>query len=70
MTTIAPDAEKLRELDEEICRAWKAYHEQVHALSGDAYEQAEKESWTILQNELRRLKRRRKLLMVPAGMQT
>ena len=62
MTTIAPDAEKLRELDEDTRRAWNTYSEQLRELSGDDYERAEGECWTALQTELRRLERRRRLL--------
>lgn len=65
MTAIAPDTSKLRELEEDTRRAWNEYRERTNALSGDAYERAERESWTILQNELRRLERRRRLLSVP-----
>lgn len=67
MTTIAPDAAKLRELDEETRQAWNAYREQISTLSGEDYELAETESWTVLQNELRRLERRRRTLLAPAA---
>ena len=62
MTAIAPDADKLRELDESARRAWSAYSEQLRELSGDEYERAERESWAVLQTELRRLERRRRSL--------
>jgi hypothetical protein len=64
MTTIAPDNEKVRELDEETRRAWNAYREQIQTLSGEDYELAETESWTILQSELSQLEDRRRLLLV------
>jgi hypothetical protein len=62
VTAIAPDSDKLRELDDDARRAWNAYSEQLRELSGDEYELAESESWTKLQSELRRLERRRRSL--------
>lgn len=62
MTTIAHDAEKLRELDDDTRQAWSAYSERLRDLSGDEYERTEDESWTELQTELRRLERRRRVL--------
>ena len=62
MTAFAPDIEKLRELDDGARRAWVAYKERLHELTGDEYEQAESESWDKLQRELRRLERRRQTL--------
>ena len=62
MTAIAPDADKLRELDEVTRRAWGAYSEQLRDLQGEEYELAEHESWTKLQTELRRIERRRATL--------
>ena len=62
MTTIAPDAAKLREIENETRRAWNAYREGIRDLSGDIYEQAEHDSWTALQAELRRIERRRSQL--------
>lgn len=41
MTAIAPDSDKLRELDDDTRRAWNAYNEQLRELSGDEYEHAE-----------------------------
>jgi hypothetical protein len=67
VTTIAPDPNKLRELDEDTARAWQAYLERLAPLDGEAYERTEHESWTVLQNELRRLERRRRLLDVPVS---
>lgn len=64
MTTIAPDTEKLRELDDDTRRAWNDYYGNVQELTGDEYEQVELESWDALQDELRRIERRRRLLSV------
>ena len=62
MTAIASVSEKLRELDNDTRRAWNAYNERLRELTGDEYEQAEHESWDKLQDELRRLERRRQTL--------
>lgn len=67
MTTIAADAEKLRELDEDERRAWNEYHESVQELMGAEYERVEPESWDALQGELRRIDRRRRLLIAAAA---
>ena len=64
MTTIAPDTEKQRELDDEERRAWNEYYENLLELTGSEYEQVELESWDTLQGELRRIERRRRLLNV------
>lgn len=66
MTAIAPDTAKLQELEEETRQAWFAYREGLQELSGADYEQAESESWALLQSELRRLERQRRLLSVDA----
>jgi hypothetical protein len=63
VTTIAPDAIKLRALDEETRRAWTVYSERVHALTGEEYALVEDESWALLQEELGRLEDRRKALI-------
>jgi len=63
VTTTAPDLAKLRELDDGTRRAWTAYQERLRDLYGEEYEQAETESWTELQAELRRLERQRALLI-------
>ena len=60
MTAIAPDSDKLRQLDDEMRRAWTAYSERLRELSGAEYEQAERESWTKLQSELRRVEHKRR----------
>jgi hypothetical protein len=62
VTAIAPDSDKVRELDDDTRRAWNAYSEELRELSGEEYEQAERESWSKLQSELRRLERRRRSL--------
>ncbi len=62
MTAIAPDSDKLRQLDADTRRAWSAYSERLRELSGDEYELAERESWAKLQTELRRVERRRRSL--------
>jgi hypothetical protein len=67
VTTIAPDTEKLRELDEDERRAWNEYYDNVQDLTGEQYEQVELESWETLQGELRRIERRRRLLSVSNG---
>jgi hypothetical protein len=59
VTTIARDADRLRELDAGTRRAWNAYRGQLSGLIGEQYELAEQESWGELQVELRRLERRR-----------
>ena len=64
VTTIAPDTEKLRELDDETRRAWNEYYDNVQELTGEEYELVEVESWDALQGELRRIERRRNLLSV------
>jgi hypothetical protein len=61
---IAPDTEKLRELDDEKRRAWNDYYDNVQDLTGEEYERVELESWDALQGELRRIERRRRLLSV------
>ncbi len=67
MTTITPDNDKLRELDQDLQRAWSEYYDRLQDLSGDAYEQVELQSWETLQNELRRIERRRRLLTVASS---
>ncbi len=67
MATIAPDTEKLRELDEDERRAWNEYYDNIQDLTGEQYEQVELESWDALQGELRRIERRRRLLSVSSS---
>ena len=67
MTTIAFDADRLRELDAGEQVAWKAYKDSLRDLSGEEYERVEAESWDELQRELRRLGRRRKTLIAKSA---
>lgn len=62
METIAPDTEKLRELDAEERRAWNEYYDDLQELTGSEYERVELESWDTLQGELRRIEHSRQLL--------
>jgi hypothetical protein len=62
VTTIAFDADRLRELDAGTQEAWNAYRERLRDLRGDEYERVEAESWDELQRELRQIARRRKTL--------
>jgi hypothetical protein len=59
MTSTIPEAEVLREIEEDTRQAWVHYQEQLRELSGDEYERAESESWDELQTELQRLEQRR-----------
>ena len=59
MTTIAVDAEKLRQLDEATRQAWTTYSDRLRDLSADEYELVESASWDELQLELRRVEQRR-----------
>lgn len=67
MTTIAPDTEKLRELDDDERRAWNEYYDNLQDLIGEQYEQVELESWDTLQGELRGIEHRRRLLGVSSN---
>jgi hypothetical protein len=62
VAAIAPDIDKLAELDGETRRAWSAYSDSLRELTGEKYELVEHESWAELQIELRRLERRRQSL--------
>jgi len=62
MTTIAVDAEKLRQLDEDTRQAWTTYSDHLRDLSAEEYEAVESSSWGQLQLELRRLEQRRREL--------
>jgi hypothetical protein len=62
VTTSATPTDKLQELDEGTRRAWKTYYDTIQSLTGEAYERAEPESWSVLQNELRRLEGNRRRL--------
>ncbi|HWC87889.1 MAG TPA: hypothetical protein VG388_15255 [Solirubrobacteraceae bacterium] len=62
MTTIALDADQLRQLDDETRQAWTAYSDRLRDLTAEEYELIESESWDQLQLELRRLDQRRRAL--------
>ncbi|HEY1510872.1 MAG TPA: hypothetical protein VGF93_17825 [Solirubrobacteraceae bacterium] len=62
MAAIAHNAQEQLEFDVGTRRAWSAYSQHLQGLNGDAYEDAERESWAELQSELRRLERRRQSL--------
>jgi hypothetical protein len=62
MTATAVDTEKLRELDDDTRRAWRAYSERIRELTGPEYDEAETESWDALQRELVRVDRERRRL--------
>jgi hypothetical protein len=62
VTAIAHNADPQREFDVGTRRAWSAYSQRLLGLDGEAYEDAERESWAELQSELRRLERRRQSL--------
>jgi hypothetical protein len=62
LTAFAPDLKTLRELEDDTRRAWMLYSERLRDLTGDEYERVEHESWAKLQNELRRVERRRRSL--------
>lgn len=67
MPATAPDAEKLRELDEDMRRAWAEYVDGLRELSGAAYDTAEDESWERLQAQLNQLDDQRRQLADDAG---
>jgi hypothetical protein len=62
MTTIALNAENLRQLEEDTQQAWTAYSDRLRDLSAEEYEVVESASWDELQLELRRLEQRRRAL--------
>jgi len=65
MSTITAVTDKLRAIDKDICRAWQEYHEYLHDLGGRDYEDAEPEAWELLQDELRDIEERRRILTGP-----
>jgi len=65
VTSVVPEEELLREIDEDTSRAWSAYSDALRELRGDEYERTERECWAQLQGELRRLERRRRILARP-----
>jgi hypothetical protein len=62
VTAIAPDTETLSDLDAGTRQAWSTYSDRLRKLTGEKYESVECESWAELQDELRRLDRRRQAL--------
>jgi hypothetical protein len=62
VAAIAHNADPQREFDVGTRRAWSAYSQRLQGLNGEAYEDAERESWAELQSELRRLERGRQSL--------
>jgi hypothetical protein len=62
MTTIALDADQLRQLEEDTRQAWTAYSDRLRDLPAEEYEVAENASWDQLQVELRRLEQRQRAL--------
>jgi hypothetical protein len=62
VSTIVAGTEKLREIDADIQRAWQEYHEYLHDLIGQDYEEAEPEAWELLQDELHDIEHRRLIL--------
>ena len=62
MAALTHDTDKLLELEADTRRAWSGYTEALRELTGEEYERAERESWTKLQDELRRLEQERQTL--------
>jgi hypothetical protein len=62
VAAIARNAQEQLEFDVGTSRAWSAYSQRLQGLNGDAYGDAEGESWAELQSELSRLERRRQSL--------
>ncbi|HET7049009.1 MAG TPA: hypothetical protein VFI54_12170 [Solirubrobacteraceae bacterium] len=67
MASVTHNADVQREFDVGTRRAWSAYSQRLQGIRGEAYEDAERESWAELQSELRRLERRRQSLNRTAG---
>jgi hypothetical protein len=65
MSTVTAVTEKLRAIDEDIHRAWQEYREYLHDLGGQDYADAEPEAWELLQEELRDIEARRRILTGP-----
>lgn len=55
----------LQELDLRERESWARYSESLRDLSGRAYEQAEGDSWELLQAELRDIADEREELLAP-----
>ena len=67
MTSTIPEAEILRELEQDTRQAWEHYQDRLRELTGDEYERVETASWDELQSELERLDRRREDLKPTAA---
>lgn len=63
---IAPETDLRLKVDEDTRQAWIVYSASVRELTGEEYERVESESWSQLQDELRRLERRREQLETAA----
>ena len=69
MTTFAPGQDtthRLRELDEDVQRAWSTYREELRDLTRTAYDDAEAAAWDQLQATLSDLASERVALVPPA----
>jgi len=71
MTTFAANehtGRQLSEIDDRTAEAWLAYRDGLTGLEGDAYEEAERTSWELLQLTLAELDaQRRELEAISAG---
>lgn len=73
MTTSAPGQDtshRLRELDEDVQRAWDAYRESLLGLEGAEYEEAEQRCWERLQRKLGEFTHERASLVAPSDPST
>jgi hypothetical protein len=69
MTTSAPRQDtthRLRELDEDVRRAWSTYRESLLGLEGAEYEEAEQRCWGRLQRKLEEFDHERASLVGPS----
>jgi hypothetical protein len=62
MPTFISDQAQLAAIDERTRQAWAMYTETLRDLQGKDYEDAEDESWDLLQKTLRQLEEERQLL--------
>lgn len=70
MTTSAPGQDtshRLRELDEDVNRAWSTYRQSLLGLEGAEYEEAEQRCWDRLQRQLGEFVQERASLVEPSG---
>jgi len=68
VTTFAPGQDtshRLRELDEDVQRAWSTYRESLVELQGAEYEEAEQRCWDRLQRKLEEFGHERASLVAP-----